>query len=244
MNCFYFWGDVVRLGAKRILSTSKKSKKIACLILTFSLFLIIGFVSLCYVFCVLRPSVVDMARSRAKEIGILTLNRVVAEKLKKENVDINKLIDYTYDESGKISSLSSNVAVATKLKSELAIEATEAIRQIKKSQVGITLGTLSGIDILYGTGPIIPIEIRPYGYAQTDIKTRFHEEGINQTAFEIVAEVSADVSVLMPTIRKSEKITTSVPIASAVIVGDVPSSYTNVDRDGYEYEDDVLQLAE
>ncbi|MBQ3181900.1 MAG: sporulation protein YunB [Clostridia bacterium] len=234
----------MRLGAKRILSTSKKSQKIAGLILSFGFFFAVGFISLCYVFCVLRPSIVSMAKSRAKEIGVLTLNRVVAEKLKKEDVDINKLIDYTYDESGKISSLSSNVAAATKLKSDLAIEATEAIGKIKKSEVGITLGTLSGIDILYGTGPLIPIEIRPYGYAQADIKTRFHEEGINQTAFEIVAEVSADVSVLMPTIKKSEKITTSVPIVSAVIVGDVPSSYTNVDRDGYEYEDDVLQLAE
>lgn len=244
MNCFCFWGDGVRLGAKRLLSTSKKSKKIAAIVFCFALTFIGVMIFLGYVFCVLRPSVVNMAKARAKEIGILTLNHVVSEKLKKEDVDISKLIDYTYDESGKISSLSSNVSLATKLKSELAIEATEAIGKIEKSEVGITLGTLSGVDILYGTGPVIPIEIKPYGYAQADIKTKFHEEGINQTAFEIVAELSADVSVLMPTIRKSEKITTSVPIVSAVIVGDIPSSYTNVDRDGYEYEDDVLQLAE
>ncbi len=234
----------MRLGAKRILSASKKSKKIAGLILSFCLFFAIGFISLCYIFCVLRPSVVSMARAQAKQIGVLTLNRVVAEKLSGDNIDINSLVDYTYDESGKISSLSSNVARAAELKSELAIEATEAIGKIKKSEVGLTFGTLSGIDILYGMGPVIPLEIKPYGYADADIKTRFHEEGINQTAFEIVAEVSANVSVLMPTIKTSEKITTTVPIISAVIVGDVPSSYTNVDRDGYEYEDDVLQLAE
>lgn len=233
----------MRLGARRILSASKKSKKRASLILSFGLFFIAVFASMLYIFCILRPSVASMAKARAKEIGIMTINRVVAEKLEKD-VDISKLLDYTYDENGKISSLSSNVSFATALKSELALEVTKAIGKISKSEIGLTLGTLSGVDILYGTGPEIPIEIKPYGYANTDIKTRFHEEGINQTAFEIVVEVSADVFVLMPTIRKSEKITTSVPIISAVIVGEVPNSYTNVDRDGYEYEDDVLQLAE
>ncbi len=239
-----FWGDVVRLGSKRYLSASKKSKKTAGVVLIFVLFFVGVVFSLLYTFYILRPSVISMARSRAKEIGIMTLNKVISEKIENENIDVDNLIEYTYDANGKISSLSSNVSQATKLKSELAIEATDAISKISKSEIGLTAGTLSGIDILYGMGPVIPVEIKPYGYADADIKTKFHEEGINQTAFEIVAEISADVYVLMPTIRKSEKIKTSVPLVSAVIVGDVPSSYTNVDRDGYEYEDDVLQLAE
>lgn len=239
-----FWGDVVRLGSKRYLSASKKSKKTAGVILIFVLFFVGVVFSLLYTFYILRPSVISMARSRAKEIGIMTLNKVVSEKLKKENINADDLIEYTYDKDGKISSISSNVSNAARLKSELAIEVTDAIRGISKSEIGLTLGTLSGVDILYGIGPVIPVEIKPYGYADADIKTKFHEEGINQTAFEIVAEITSDVFVLMPTIKKSERIKTSVPLASAVIVGDVPSSYTNVDRYGYEYEDDVLQLAE
>ncbi len=234
----------MRLGTKRIILAPKKAKKRAKLCLVFGLFIIVMSFCTYYIFCILRPSVVSMAKAKAKEIGVMTINRVVAEKLGEEKVDIEKLLDYTYDGDGKIASLSSNVSFASKLKSELALDVTNAISSISKSEIGITMGTLSGIDILYGTGPLIPVEIKPYGYADADIKTKFHEEGINQTAFEIVAEVSADVFVLMPSIRKSQKITTTVPIISAVIVGDVPQSYTNVDRDGYEYEDDVLQLAE
>lgn len=234
----------MRLGQRRVFNTHERSKKRGKLLLFFVVVLLFVLLLFWYSFCVLRPVVINMAKAKAKEIGVLTINRVVSEKIKKEGVDFSDIVEYTYDDNGKISSLSSNVSQATVLKSDLAVEVTEAIRGISKSDVGITLGALSGLDILYGTGPIIPIEIRPYGYADADIKTRFHEEGINQTAFEIVAEVTADVSILMPTIRKSEKITTSVPIASAIVVGDVPGSYTNVDRDGYEYEDDVLQLKE
>ena len=77
-----------------------------------------------------------------------------------------------------------------------------------------------------------------------DISTKFSHEGINQTIFEVEAEVTADVSVFMPTIRTSEKVCAKVPVISAIIVGDVPQSYTNVDRHGEEYEDDVLELIE
>lgn len=234
----------MRLGARKILNTSKRQKKRAGLIFFLSLVFISFIIATFYIFSVLRPAVINMAKARAKEIGVMTINRVVSEKLKNENIKFSDLLNYTYDESGKISSLSGNVSVASTLKSELALEVTEAIRSISKSEIGITLGSLTGVDILYGTGPEIPIQIKPYGYADTNIKTKFHEEGINQTAFEVVADVSANVSILMPTIVRGEKITTSVPIVSAVIVGDVPESYTNVDRDGSEYEDDVLQLAE
>ena len=240
----FILGGIMRLGARRVFYRSNKSKKIITVFLVLIIALVLIFASVFYCMCVLRPLVINMARTKAKEIGVMTINRVVSEKLKKENLDFSDIVNFTYDENGKIAALSSNVSVASRLKSDLAIEVTEAIRKISKSEVGITLGTLSGIDILYGTGPIIPIEIKPYGYANTDIKTKFHEEGINQTAFEVVAEVSSDISILMPTIEKSEKVETTVPIISTVIVGDVPQSYTNVDRDGYEYEDDVLQLKE
>ncbi|MBO5733935.1 MAG: sporulation protein YunB, partial [Clostridia bacterium] len=123
-------------------------------------------------------------------------------------------------------------------------EVTEALNGISESQLSIPLGTLSGTDIFYGVGPRVPIKIVPYGYAVADIETRFYDTGINQTAFEVVAKVHANVSVLMPTIRQSMKITASVPVASAVVVGDVPDSYTNVERHGLDYEDDVLELIE
>ena len=234
----------MRLGAKRLFYRSEKTKKIAGVIILLAIALSMISCFLFYSIYVLRPSVINMARAKAKEIGVMTINRVVAEKLQKEDINFSDIASLVYDENGRIAALHSNVSVASKLKSDLALEVTEAIGKISKSEVGITLGTLSGVDILYGTGPIIPIEIKPYGYANADIKTKFHEEGINQTAFEIVAEISSDISILMPTIRKSEKIEAAVPIISTVIVGDVPQSYTNVDRDGYEYEDDVLQLKE
>ena len=84
----------------------------------------------------------------------------------------------------------------------------------------------------------------PYGTAETNIITDFSESGINQTKLDVSISVKADLSILIPTIRKKSTVETTVPILQTVIVGSVPNSYTHVDRDGYAFEDDVLQLAE
>jgi len=188
--------------------------------------------------------VTALAKSRAKEIATTTVNRAVSEKLESENISVSDIVEFTYSNDGKITAASGNVARISKLKSDLALSVTEAIKSIPESELSVPLGSLSGVDILYGTGPKIPLTISPYGYAVADIKTRFSHEGINQTIFEVEASVTADVAVFMPTIRTSQKISATVPVISAIIVGDVPDSYTNVERHGEEYEDDVLELLE
>lgn len=234
----------MRLGNRKILGISNKSTRRAAWVLFFGFVVILLTAGSAYCLYALRPGVTALAKSRAKEIATITVNRAVTEKLKEENIQVSDIMDFTYSEDGKITSASGNVARISQLKSDLALIVTEAIKSISESQLSVPLGSLSGVDILYGTGPRVPLTIAPYGYATADIRTNFSHEGINQTLFEVEAEVTADVSVFMPAIRASEKICASVPVISAIIVGDVPESYTNVERHGEEYEDDVLELLE
>lgn len=234
----------MRLGSRRYICTSRKTKRIAMLFVVFGVFILAVLFSFLYCVYSLRPSVTAMAKSRAKEIALAAINRAVAEKLAQENIAYSDFVEFTYSADGSIASVQNNLSGISAIKSDLAIEVGEAISEISKDTLSIPLGTLSGIDILYGTGPDISLEIKPYGYAEADLKTKFRDAGINQTVFEVTAEVSAEIGVLMPTIRAGEQVKTSVPVISTVIVGDIPDSYTNVDRQGYEYEEDVLELAE
>lgn len=234
----------MRLGSRQFLSATKKSKRRAGMLLLFAGVLVMLVLGAYYFFRILRPGVVTMAKAKAAEIATMEVNKAVSEKLIEENITFSDIMTFTYKENGDIASLSGDVARVSRLKSDLAIEVTEAIKSISESSLYIPLGTLSGVDILYGTGPKVPLKIVPYGYAVADIKTDFRDAGINQTIFEVTAEVSAKVSVFMPTVGENQAITASVPVVSAIVVGDVPESYTNVDRQGYEYEEDVLELAE
>ncbi len=231
----------MRLGSRRFFHTKKGKKRAAFII--FSFIIICGCAVVIFSFVALRSSVTKMAKSRAKEIALNTINKAISQNMS-EDILYSDFARFTYSAEGNVTSVENNLSKISKRSADLALAIGEAIGGISKEKLSIPLGSLSGVDILYGMGPDVPLEIKPYGYADAELKTNFYSAGINQTVFEVRAEVSANISVLMPTIRTSERIQTSVPVASTVIVGNVPDSFTSVDRQGYEFEEDVLELAE
>ena len=231
----------MRLGQKRYICTKRRKKK--ALFFVFSICLICVLIVLMCAFVSLRSSVAKMAKSKVKEIALITINEAISENMA-DTISYSDFAKFTYSDDGSVKSVENNLTKISKKSADLALVIGKAIGGISKEKLSVPLGTLSGVDILYGMGPDIQIEIRPYGNAKAELKTDFYSSGINQTIFELTADVSVGISVLMPTIRTAEMITTSVPVASTVIVGDVPESYTNVERHGFEYEDDVLELIE
>ena len=231
----------MRLGSRRYINSTKVKRKVLFFIIV-AVIIVILFLLLLSFFA-LRSSVTKMAKSRAKEIALTTINEAIAHTLP-EDVSYSDFARFTYSAEGNVTSVENNLTKISKHSADLALGIGDAISGISKERISIPAGTLSGIDVLYGMGPDIPIDIKPYGNANAELTTRFYQAGINQTVFEVCAEVSVGISVLMPTIRTDQTIKTTVPVASTVIVGNVPESYTNVERHGFEYEDDVLELIE
>lgn len=219
----------------------RKKSGTGLLVLALGLVVILG---VSYALVSIVPSVRKLAVNRAKEIAILKVNEAISDKFCKEEINYADIVDFTYSQDGKICAVNNNISVVNVIKSQLVQTVTKTISEIDSSEISLPVGTLSGMSFLYGVGPYLPIKIKPYGYAVADIVTDFSSSGINQTIFEVTVTVSAKVSVLMPMMKSGTEISTSVPVISTVIVGDVPDSYTNVERYGEEYEEDVLQLAE
>ena len=78
------------------------------------------------------------------------------------------------------------------------------------------------------SGPRIPVGVVPVGAITTKFVTRFESAGINQTRHEISIETSTQMRIVIPIGAATVSVTTIVPVAEAIIVGDVPSSYVNV----------------
>jgi len=94
---------------------------------------------------------------------------------------------------------------------------------------------------LAGRGPDIPIKMSTVGNVETDLVSQFSEAGINQTLHRIYLNVSCKVTILTPFNSIEENITNQVLIAEAVILGDVPSTYYNLN--GLK-SDDLIELVE
>ena len=87
---------------------------------------------------------------------------------------------------------------------------------------------LPGTKILSGRGPNIPIKMSTIGNVETELVSQFSHAGINQTLHRIYLNVCCSVSILTPFDTIEEKIDNQILIAEAVIVGEVPSTYYNL----------------
>lgn len=77
------------------------------------------------------------------------------------------------------------------------------------------------------------------GNVETDLVSQFSQSGINQTLHRIYLNVNCTVTILTPFDTIEQSITNQVLIAEAVIVGDVPSTYYNLN--GVK-EDNLIEL--
>ena len=89
-------------------------------------------------------------------------------------------------------------------------------------------GSFTGFSLLSGKGPGVPIRISTIGNVETDLRSEFSAQGINQTLHRVYLQVICEVSILTPYNSITEKITNQVLIAENVIVGKIPSTYYNL----------------
>ena len=59
-------------------------------------------------------------------------------------------------------------------------------------------GSFTGINLLAGRGPGIKIRISSIGNVETDLRSEFTAQGINQTLHRIYLQVKCQVSILTP----------------------------------------------
>ena len=78
-------------------------------------------------------------------------------------------------------------------------------------------GSFTGFKLLAGRGPGVKIKISTIGEVETDLRSEFTSQGINQTLHRVYLQVICEVSVLTPFKDISEKITNQVLIAENVI---------------------------
>lgn len=90
-----------------------------------------------------------------------------------------------------------------------------------------------------GRGPDIPIKMSTIGNVETELISQFSHAGINQTLHRIYLNVKCKVTILTPFNTIEESIANQVLISEAVIVGEVPSNYYNLN--GLK-EDDLIEL--
>lgn len=93
-----------------------------------------------------------------------------------------------------------------------------------------------------GRGPGIKITISSIGDVETDLRSEFTAQGINQTLHRVFLQVKCNVNILTPFDNIEREITNQVLLVENVIVGNIPNSYYNLE--GLDGNSDAMELIE
>ena len=184
----------------------------------------------------LSQTLLDMAFARAYSMAVETINRAVKQAMA-QGVTYEELIDAQMDAQGRVSMLRANTMRMNELASQTALLAERELGSAENQVVEIPLGAALGVSFLSGLGPRLEVQILPVGAVHTSFDTEFETAGINQTRHKIFLNLRATVSLIVPTGSQLVEVTSTVPIAESIIVGEVPESFVDVNN-----EEDMLNL--
>lgn len=164
-----------------------------------------------------------IARSTASKYSNEACNKAM------QNLTYEDLCTIDKDEEGKVRLIKMNSIEVNKLNSQIALEVQDRLNNTKSSKFYIKLGTFTGSKILCGRGPDIEIRMSTIGEVTTEIKSEFESAGVNQVLHKIKININCNVSLLTPFKDVDERITAQVLLSEALITGDIPESYYDLD---------------
>lgn len=215
-----------RIKLPKIKTTKRENKQIKKMYFTI-LMLTISLLTGYKVLKSIDPIFDGLCIAKAKSISTDITNRKSTDVLAK--YDYKDSVEMIKTEDGKNSVLKTDIVTINEIVSEIALQIQKELDEIRKQNIEIPLGALTGNQYLAGFGPKVKIRIIPAGDLSTDIKTEFKSAGINQTVYRIYLNIECNVSILTSYKTINQTITNQVLLVETVIVGEVPETYLKLD---------------
>ena len=172
-----------------------------------------------------NPLVQELAQAKITDAASGVINRAVNQQIQQGDIQYENLVTLQRDNEGNITALTTNMREMNRLKTELLTLLDDEIYSIEDDALSIPVGNLTGIQLLGGRGPEIPVKIVAVSSSDANFQGEFLDAGINQTIHRIMMDVSLELIILLPSGTITDRVTTEVCVAETVLLGPVPNSY-------------------
>jgi len=186
------------------------------------------------------PVFETLCYEKVKSVATIISNQESTKIMNKYQYE--ELYTIEKDSAGNIMLIKSNVVPINNLISDLTEAIQNRFNEIEDEEIEIPIGNILGIYYFSGIGPTIPTKVVMTGTLDTEVKSEFIAQGINQTLHRIYVNFECYVQIITPIKNFKKKITNQVIIAEHVIVGNIPETYYNLE--GMKGTDDILNVLE
>ena len=171
----------------------------------------------------------QIAVSDARDIVTVQINKTISRLMGERDYGGDYFVRFEKNDRGEVTAISSNMARINALSAQI-LDRVVGATENRTMRVEIPLGNLTGISLLMGRGPSVPIRIIMLTSSRVEFNNSIVTAGINQTKHQINLEVIVDIDILIPWATESTQVMTEVLIADTIIVGQVPDTYLSIQQ--------------
>ncbi len=140
-------------------------------------------------------------------------------------------LDIKYSADGKVASVNSYVDKVNKTRASVSKIIIDELSSGSISNISLPFGCIFGTEYMYARGPRISFKIISSDNFVSSVKSRFFEQGINQTLHSIYLNFDVTVTLSLPLKNVKIPLSVSYLISEMIIVGDVPEAFTEISRE-------------
>ena len=178
----------------------------------------------------LRPVVAEIAAAQAQNTMTAVVENAVTAGLAERHVSYADFVTIQRDEGGAITALTTDMAKMNLLRSELTAAILEALEGVDVSDIQVPLGSLFDLEPLWAKGPALKAKAMTVGTVRAEFNSQLTSAGVNQTLHRIWMEVVVPMTLLLAGGVVETALSTRLCLAETVIVGRVPDTYLQLDR--------------
>lgn len=178
----------------------------------------------------LAQTIIAFAKTEANWKATKAINQAVLENIN-AGITYDDLVNIQKDSRGQVIFMEANVITINRLAAQTVLRAQQQLENLSQESISIPLGQVLGSNLLANYGPRVGVELVPLGTVKVQVRDGFESAGINQTRHWISLEVQSRLQVVIPFIEAEVPVEVRVPIADAIIVGPVPSTFLQLSLD-------------
>lgn len=173
------------------------------------------------------PVFIELCREKALSKATLIINDTIRNEIK--DYEYSYFMNICLDEYKNVKFIEARLVNINKFISNITSQIQKNLNNCQDDDIMISAGTFTGISLLAGRGPKIPIKISTVGNIKTNLDSEFKSAGINQTLHRLYLNIETEISILTPFNTINEKVRTTFLIGENIIIGDIPDTYYNLE---------------
>lgn len=193
-----------------------------------ALVVLVGFVMLLRVR--FRPLADGLMQTQLDNQASSAINKAIQEQISDGEIDYDKMVTIEKDAAGNVTAMRANIGVINFLRTRILTRIDEKLMDLSIEELGVPVGSVVLPELFSGRGPNLPVRVIAVRTSDAAFRNEFQEAGINQTLHRIFFDIHVVVTILSLEGRQEIPVDASVLVAETVIVGQVPTTYIDMEE--------------